>query len=358
MREYALFFVILFFVSSAFAQITITSADAFNLIGTPGQLIAQDNLEDQTILVDIGSAGANQTWDYSTLTFPADTFLIEFITPQSTPFVDTFPNSNLVQKMTLENDQIEFIIYQYIQVLMDSMKFLGLGSQAGGITQEVERTHDFAVLPFTYETTWTINYTDTIDEFQGGLIVETDHIEAMIDSWGSVTTPAGTFDCLRLHTEWQSIENWIGPIAFTDTSYGANISWISLSSIEVASFNFEYDGQTPQYTEADEVSLLIEIGPGSIEDNDNIVADFQLYQNFPNPYNPVTTIGFTLPMAANTTLEIYALSGQKVATVLDKMLSAGPHDIIFNAASLSSGIYLYRLRAGIYSATKKMIVIK
>jgi len=202
------------------------------------------------------------------------------------------------------------------------------------------------------------NSCDGIDEFQGGLIVETDHIEAMIDSWGSVTTPAGTFDCLRLHTEWQSIENWIGPIAFTDTSYGANISWISLSSIEVASFNFEYDGQTPQYTEADEVSLLIEIGPGSIEDNDNIVADFQLYQNFPNPYNPVTTIGFTLPMAANTTLEIYALSGQKVATVLDKMLSAGPHDIIFNAASLSSGIYLYRLRAGIYSATKKMIVIK
>ena len=250
-------------------------------------------------------------------------------------------------------------MYEYINVLTDTMKFLGSGIQVGGMTLlEDENSKEFAVLPLSYQTTWTINYTDTVDEFQGIIIVETDSVQATIDAWGSITIPAGTFDCLRLHTEWRSIENWIGPIAFTDTSYGANFSWISMNSMEVASFNFEYEGQTPQYSQADEVSLLMEIKPDAIDRSDGVASRFQLHQNYPNPFNPVTTIGFTLPQASRTIIEIFTLNGQKIATLIDRTLSAGQHNITFNADHLSSGVYLYRLSAGSFSSTKKMIVIK
>jgi hypothetical protein len=361
MGKYAFFVACGLLFSSVSAQITVTSTDVLNLIGNWPQFIAHDTLENETITVDIGSSGANQSWDYSSLTFPSQNFGVEYITPQGTPYFDTFPQSNFVQKMTLTGDTIEFNIYQYMKVSTDTLRFLGTWIQAGDFEQlEEDGGKEFAVLPLTYGTDWSISHIDTIGSFPGGAIVETDNVQVVIDAWGSITVPAGTFDCLRLHSEWQSIERWIvgDIVTYTDTSYGANISWISKNSMEAASFNFEYDGQTPQYTQADEVSLLLDIIWISIEENDKFNSNFQLHQNYPNPFNPITTIKFSLPQVSETTIEIFNINGQKVATALDQTLSAGPHEVTLNAGNLSSGVYLYRLSAGSFSATKKMIVIK
>lgn len=86
--------------------------------------------------------------------------------------------------------------------------------------------------------------------------------------------------------------------------------------------------------------------------------EFELSQNFPNPFNPSTVIRFALPEAGVTTLKVYNSAGEEVATLFNEYLETGTHSIKFDASKLSSGIYFYKLESGKFSAVKKMSLIK
>ncbi len=90
----------------------------------------------------------------------------------------------------------------------------------------------------------------------------------------------------------------------------------------------------------------------------NKIFDFSLEQNYPNPFNPVTKISFSIPRDGMVNLSVYNVLGEKVAVLVDEIRNAGNHSIDFNASELASGIYVYRLQAGSYIATKKMMLIK
>jgi hypothetical protein len=85
---------------------------------------------------------------------------------------------------------------------------------------------------------------------------------------------------------------------------------------------------------------------------------FSLYQNYPNPFNPKTTFTFTLPSRSFVTLKVYDLIGREIATLVNNYLFAGSYSQQWDAANVSSGIYFYRLQAGSYSETKKLILLK
>jgi len=87
-------------------------------------------------------------------------------------------------------------------------------------------------------------------------------------------------------------------------------------------------------------------------------TEFALNQNFPNPFNPSTRISFRLDNAGFTTLTIYNMLGQKMATLIAGKLPAGHHEIDFDAADLSNGVYFYRLESGNNVSIKKMVVMK
>jgi hypothetical protein len=95
-----------------------------------------------------------------------------------------------------------------------------------------------------------------------------------------------------------------------------------------------------------------------VQDNFNEVKNFTLQQNYPNPFNPVTTISFSLRTTCQVSLKIYDMLGNQVAVLVDEQKSAGNHSVEFRAENLASGTYVYRLQAGDYSATKKMILMK
>ncbi len=100
-----------------------------------------------------------------------------------------------------------------------------------------------------------------------------------------------------------------------------------------------------------------------VEVKNDVPGEFSLKQNFPNPFNPSTSIKFALPVDSKVTLQVYNMIGQVVATLADGNYSAGTHNVNFNAANLTSGMYIYNMKAfGIdgntMSATKKMTLVK
>ncbi len=85
---------------------------------------------------------------------------------------------------------------------------------------------------------------------------------------------------------------------------------------------------------------------------------FNLKQNYPNPFNPSTTINFSLPTSGFATLKIYNALGEEVKVLLDKELTTGTYELEWNATGLPSGIYFYKLQAGSFVETKKMVLMK
>jgi hypothetical protein len=85
---------------------------------------------------------------------------------------------------------------------------------------------------------------------------------------------------------------------------------------------------------------------------------FLLEQNYPNPFNPSTTIRYQLPVASEVKLEVYDVLGKKVATLVSERQAAGYYQYVWNADGLTSGVYFYRLQAGTFTQTKKMILVK
>ncbi len=87
-------------------------------------------------------------------------------------------------------------------------------------------------------------------------------------------------------------------------------------------------------------------------------TSFQLGQNYPNPFNPSTTIPIQLPKTERVVLKVFDVLGREVATLLNETLSANEYLIPFNASNLSSGVYFYRIQAGEFVETRKMILLK
>jgi hypothetical protein len=103
---------------------------------------------------------------------------------------------------------------------------------------------------------------------------------------------------------------------------------------------------------------------GSYKYSDGIEVDvrsldkYALEQNFPNPFNPITTIGYVLKDKSNTKLILFDAIGKEVAELVNEEQDKGFHKVDFNASNLPSGVYFYRIQAGSFVETKKMILLK
>lgn len=106
---------------------------------------------------------------------------------------------------------------------------------------------------------------------------------------------------------------------------------------------------------------------GQLFDNANLNTDkstdispegYVLESNYPNPFNPSTTISFSIPQAQHVSLVVYDALGREVATLVDSELGSGSHTVTFDGKNLSSGVYIYRIRAGDFVQEKKMQLVK
>ena len=95
------------------------------------------------------------------------------------------------------------------------------------------------------------------------------------------------------------------------------------------------------------------------EDQEQLIPkEYSLYQNYPNPFNPTTTIKFDLPKDGLITLEIFDILGRRITTLINEYKTAGSYEQLFDASSLASGVYVYKLQAGDFISSQKMIFLK
>jgi hypothetical protein len=107
--------------------------------------------------------------------------------------------------------------------------------------------------------------------------------------------------------------------------------------------------------------LLIKVAPDitAIDENPHVsLNDYQLLQNYPNPFNPSTTIEFTLPNSEFVELKVYNILGKEVSTLVSKRLNQGNHTYTFDGKNLASGVYIYKIQAGVFQQVRKMVYLK
>jgi len=87
-------------------------------------------------------------------------------------------------------------------------------------------------------------------------------------------------------------------------------------------------------------------------------TNYNLAQNYPNPFNPVTTIQYSLTQRSNVTLKVYDVLGKEIAVLVNEEKDRGVYNVNFDATGLASGMYMYRIQAGSFAETKKMILLR
>jgi hypothetical protein len=157
-----------------------------------------------------------------------------------------------------------------------------------------------------------------------------------------------------------------GESAWTEVaSYQTDNALRSLNALNGASYSFtdktplevgkSYDYQLRETGFDGQVATLETV---TLTVRFNVARAYELAQNYPNPFNPTTTIRYQIPTAETVSLKVYDVLGKEVATLVNGRQEAGNYAVPFNAAGLSSGMYFYRLQAGSFVETRKMMLVK
>jgi len=184
-----------------------------------------------------------------------------------------------------------------------------------------------------------LNTTETADSFNVSVYLETD-AEGNIWEWSSL----GLF-----HLDGYGDTVLTFNVTLPETIYGGQRAYVR--GVVKGLSGDEIDANTVQFD--------ICVGVGVEEETEGTVPKaFSLQQNYPNPFNPVTEIRYALPRDCWVKLEVYNILGEKVATLVDGQQKAGYRSAHWSADKACSGIYFYRLQAGDYTDTKKMVILK
>ena len=125
---------------------------------------------------------------------------------------------------------------------------------------------------------------------------------------------------------------------------GQTVIGSSNNSINVSNAGFWYQTK--------EIVTNVEQIPNSLP------KKFRLEQNYPNPFNPTTTIQFALPKPSSVTLKLFDILGREIAVLVDEDFQPGEYKVVFDARSLSSGVYFYQIRMDNFHAIKKMVLLQ
>jgi hypothetical protein len=360
MKTPLLFFALLAFCAATSlgqTPITIGSTQLANLYG-PGktQLIIK-TVDTATATMNVGSASASQaqSWTFPSVQF-VDTSSSVNVAPSSTPYLSSFPNATDAS-VASESDSSGTIVFStFLRIVSDSLISLGGAEQIheGTIDTTIFR-HDGYSVPLPIALGTVTNSVDTIPTGLSSMEIQT--TSTTFDAYGSITLPNGTFACLR--SSAVTIIKFVQSEGSIPNDTSIYFSWYTGEGHQAA-VGAVSSAQASGSIRVTNMSVteVVTTTTSVAEKPMGVVSTFTLAQNYPNPFNPSTNISYTVGSHQFVSLQVYDVLGRKVATLVNEAKDAGTYSVRFDASSLPSGVYLYRLQAGNFSETKKLLLMK
>ena len=356
MRTAAIFLSTVMLTSLAFSQISLTSSDAQSFFA-PGKSWRYLENSKLSTTMNVGTASSSaQSWTLPTITY-TDTIRTDNVLPSATPYASNFPWATHAQRSIQTSGGSTSTDYQYARITTDSVIALGdaLRIQGGG-TDNTTITHRInlqMLLPFTYGKSFASR--DSMPIGPGSYVIRSS--TDVCDAFGTVVMPGGTFQAIR---KKQIVINqtFFGGVRVSADTF-AQFSLITKEGYfaDIAPKDKNATGGTISITGLS-YSSVITTPVGITGEGQILPTEPFLAQNYPNPFNPTTAISFQLSAVSVVKLKVYDLLGKEVATLADGVQSAGSHTVRFDGSSLRSGVYFYRIQAGSFSDTKRLILIK
>jgi len=176
----------------------------------------------------------------------------------------------------------------------------------------------------------------------------------------TIQTVLGNLNCKKFLTQLKFF-TFLGPFPLElfstkDSLWIAPGNWIVQDIIPSQTIDLTLLGIAPFTILGREIKLTDELV--SVQNEKGVPTSAFLEQNYPNPFNPTTTIMYSIPEISKVSLTLFNLLGQEIITLVNDEKPAGNYSVNLNAVNLSSGVYFYRLKAGNFVETKKMILLK
>ncbi|NBC15788.1 MAG: T9SS type A sorting domain-containing protein [Bacteroidetes bacterium] len=349
-------------LTEAHAQIELTGNEVRALIESTTEIDGFTTESASSLQALVDASGGGQTYDFTSATFEQT---LEGSVELLTSFTDVpgaddaaLSDAGVVLAYNFEVDDVDVDstawiyqdfdddgVYQHGLVFRSTVDLDGDGSAQDEIKLTYSPRYQTLALPLTFGTSWTSETTQTI-AFAGQTIDNETTLTAEVDGYGTLVTPAGEADCLRIRRvlETSSFGGTTTTVSYefiTETGMSANLSVDATGQVTSAS-----------YTTMEGTGTDVEPVDGEVP------RDVHLAQNYPNPFNPQTTIRYEVPEATHVRLAVYDMLGREVEVLVDRQQPAGTYRATFAANDLPSGVYLYQLDAGTTAQTRRMLLLK
>jgi hypothetical protein len=352
---------VLILVLSACATAQISISNTF--LPAPGTDVQskQDASIDSAFYASlIAGSGGPMTWDFSSRTY--STVLNEYVVdPATVPAIDSFPGANLVLLLVTGVDSA------WIAETSNSAVYWLKGNVVRNVgTQTVlvfkDSTPDW-VFPVNYGDNWMTHHSWSLSSTPP---IHTDYYDTTsytVDAWGTAKYLSNSVPCLRVLGHERSMSKVYNGTTLIDSIpsefYTVYFVGSGFSVLVNATRSLSSGTQYTEYASSDFLNQVTDVS----QDGSTLPDQYALEQNYPNPFNPSTEIHFSLPQNSYVRLIVYNILGQAVKTLVDQSMSAGSYVADWDGTDaggtkVASGIYLYRVEAGQFSETKKMVLLK
>jgi hypothetical protein len=348
------------------AQTTISIVQAESMLNR-GFTHTPDSV---TTRLSVGSAGSNTLWDFSNLKSNIP-IVLKPVAVNSTPYGFTRVGA------THAHTGQASITYSGIPISATAWRYYTYTKSPGGATATLGTLGDMAAgtipflgsgmaewvnsrpdtmyaLPVSYLSTWKSSYIDTtFIQLNGsylapGLVTKIHNVTYTVDAYGAMKMPGGIIEQALRIKRVDTMSTGIVEVRYIFVSD-------RFARVEVTAKDAGQAGDTIDVTPPTWWNVAI---PTDVKIVESTPVEYRLSQNYPNPFNPTTTIRFGLPERSTVTIKVFNLLGEEVATLVDGIYDAGERAVEFDAANLASGVYVYRLQAGTFTQTRKMVVMR
>lgn len=301
----------------------------------------------------IGPSGANQDWtipDYEWET-GSPTMLLD--ASQST-YASYFPTAT--HCFAEDTTEDEWVLL-YWRLAASGLYLTGLVSkdeEEEPMIGVLDNELTFFQLPMTYGTSWTTVASFSVEVFPGIFVTHQDSVIDVVDGWGTLHTPFGSWESLRLKEHTYSTMTIPGQPPQTEQQY--NYQWITEQPFTGANME-PVDGDTSAVFTFGHVSVSQTITEQAEPVRGPVAANFAVGQNYPNPFNPTTSLPITLNRAAHVEVTVYNELGEVVSHEAYRF-GPGNHTVNFDGSAWASGSYFAQVKCGSQRLTKQMQLIK